>query len=131
MTAQAWRLRVAALALIGAAACTHNGAQSDEDFDPRPEPIPVHVINENYLDMNVYYVANSVTRRLGTVSGNGKADFSLSWSSVSSSPVILTAVPIGGGGRAVSGALNVGVGQAIAFRIASVLRQSVAILQDP
>ena len=131
MTAPAWRLRVAAVALFAATACFHNGPQPDEDVDIRPDPIPIRVINENYLDMNVYMVANSVTRRLGTVNGNGKGDFSVPWSAVASSSVTLVGVPIGGSGRAVSGALNVGVGQAISFRIASTLRQSVAILEDP
>jgi len=134
MVAQAWRLRVAALAfvsLIGATACRHKGPQTEEDIDFRPEPVPIHVINENYLDMNVYYVANSVTRRLGMVTGNGKGDFMVPWSSVASSSVVMVGVPIGGSGRAVSGGLNVGVGQAISFRIASVLRQSVAIVQEP
>lgn len=131
MTAQAWRLRVAAIALIGAAACFHNNPQTEEEIDARPEPIPVHVINENYLDMNVYYVANSVTRRLGTVNGNGTADFSINWTYASTSSIVLMGVPIGGSGRAVSGPLNVGSGQMISFRIASVLRQSVAVVQDP
>jgi hypothetical protein len=131
MIAQSWRIRVAAMCLIAATACTHNKHEDEEDLNPRPEPIPVHVRNENFLDMNVYYVAGGVQRRMGTVNGNTEADFTVAYQYTTSAGVAFIAIPIGGGGRAVSPTLNVGVGQMVVFRIAALLRQSTAVVQEP
>jgi hypothetical protein len=123
--------RVATLALIAVAACAHNKNDVDEELMPRPDPIPVHVKNENFLDMNVFVVASGVSRRLGTVSGNGAGDFKVDWSVANGQSISITATPIGGRGAATSGSLNVGVGQMIDFTIAAQLRQSVATVHDP
>jgi hypothetical protein len=112
------------------AACSRN-KQPDTDFDPRPDPIPVHVKNENFLDMNIAVVANGTTRRLGMVSGNGSGDFAVNWSVANGSGLYLTAIPIGGSGSARSATLNVSPGQVIDFKVGSVLRQSIAIVHDP
>jgi hypothetical protein len=122
--------RAAAFAMIALAACAHNQG-SEEDLDPRPDPIPVHVKNENFLDMNVFVVTSGVSRRIGTVSGNGTADFKIDWNVANGQSVTITATPIGGRGTATSGALSVGIGQMIDFKIASQLRQSVAAVHDP
>src|SRR4051812_38896498 len=126
--------RVAAMAivaLLALAACSHNKNGEEEDIAPRPDPIPVNVHNENYLDMNVFFVVSGVSRRLGTVSGNASNKFTIPWSAANGQTVTVTATPIGGRGQASSGALNIGVGQVIDFKIASVLRQSVASVHDP
>ena len=117
------RLAAAALATVLVAACSHQ-----TNFGPRRPPVPVHVINENFLDMNVSAIIGGVSRRLGDVTGNSTRDFELS--SPYGEPVTLTAVPIGGRGSYVSGSLNVGYGQIIVLHIASSLRQSVAVLRD-
>lgn len=117
------RLAAAALAAALVAACSHQ-----TNFGPRRPPVPVHVINENFLDMNVSAIIGGVSRRLGDVTGNSTRDFELS--SPYGEPVTLTAVPIGGRGSYVSGSLNVGYGQIIVLHIASSLRQSVAVLRD-
>jgi hypothetical protein len=122
--------RAAVIALVAIAACFRNNAPENEP-DPRPDPIPVHIKNENFLDMNVYVVTSGVSRRLGTVSGNSAGDFKINWSVAYGQPVTITATPIGGRGSATTGALNVGIGQMIDFKIASVLRQSVASVHDP
>src|SRR4051812_20701128 len=57
------RRRFAMLLLIAAAACARKGVDQ-QDMEPRPDPIPLHVKNENYLDMNVYVLVNGVQRRL-------------------------------------------------------------------
>ncbi|MDB4875221.1 MAG: hypothetical protein JWM41_1667 [Gemmatimonadetes bacterium] len=122
---------VAFAAICGAlAACSH-GNQPNDDFDPRPGPIPIHVKNENFLDMNIAVVAGGTTRRLGQVSGNSTGDFTVNWSIGNGGGIIVTATPIGGSGQARSPALNVAPGQMIDFRVASLLRQSVATVHDP
>ena len=120
---------LAAGILFLAASCSRNKPETGEDF--RPEPIPVHVVNENFLDMNVAYVTGGVARRLGTVNGNSSGDFKISWSSTTGQPVVMTATPIGGRGSVNSGSLNVGFGQMIEFKIGSVLRQSTAVVREP
>ena len=122
--------RIAVIALLAIAACARNKGPETEP-EPRPDPLPVHIRNENFLDMNVYVVVSGVARRLGTVAGNSTADFTVSWSVANGQPITVTASPIGGRGTATSGALNVGVGQMIDFKIATQLRQSVASVHDP
>lgn len=122
------RRRFAALLLIAAAACARKGVE--QDMEPRPDPIPVHVKNENYLDMNVYVLVNGVQRRLGIVPGNGQADFKIEWSMVSSNSFAVIATPIGGRGTATTGMLNVGPDQMIDFRIAQTIRQSAVSVHD-
>ena len=123
------RWRSAALLVVFLAACSRN--KGTEDFYPRADPIPVHVQNENFLDMNVFVVSSGVSRRLGTVSGNGAGDFKIAWSLVNGQTISLTAIPIGGRGSAGSGSLSVSPGQMIDFKIGSVLRQSTATVREP
>jgi hypothetical protein len=113
----------AALAAVLVAGCSRQ-----TNFGPRRPPVAVHVINENFLDMNVAAVVGGASRRLGDVTGNSTRDFELA--SPYGEPVTLTAVPIGGRGSYVSSALNVGYGQVIVLHIASSLRQSIAVLRD-
>jgi hypothetical protein len=127
---RARRLCVAAMGVVLLAACSRHKNSSD-DFYPRAEPIPVHVINENFLDMNVAVVSSGVSRRLGLVTGNSSADFTISPSITNGQSIALTATPIGGRGVASSGALSVGPGQLIDFKIGSVLRQTTATVRQP
>ena len=96
----------------------------------RSEPIPVHVKNENFLDMNIAVVVSGVSRRLGNVVGNGSGDFKIDGNLALGQTIYLTATPIGGRGQAVSGGLSVGPGQMIEFTVASTLRQSTATVRD-
>jgi len=123
------RFRAAAMLCVALAACSRNKGQ--EDFYPRAEPIPVHVQNENFLDMNVFVVSSGVSRRLGLVTGNSAADFKIAWSIINGQSIALTATPIGGRGSAGSGSLSVAPGQMIDFKIGSVLRQSTATVRQP
>jgi type IV pilus biogenesis protein CpaD/CtpE len=125
-----WSAALAAIAALGAAACSHN-QQPDIEDDSRPDPIVVHVKNENFLDMNIAVVANGVSRRLGAVNGNGAADFNIPWSLASARGITLTAVPIGSRGIASSPTLNVGPGQVVEFKVGSSLRQTTATVHDP
>jgi hypothetical protein len=125
------RLRFFAVGAIVAAlvGCSRHQVDTGEDY--RPDPIPVHVRNENFLDMNVYVVVSGVARRLGTVTGNSTGDFKIGWSVASGQSIVLRAVPIGGNGSVTSQALSVGEGQEIDFKIASTMRQSTAIVREP
>lgn len=123
------RFFAAGLTLTVLAGCSRNKMDTGEDL--RPEPIPVHVKNENFLDMNVYVVISGVSRRLGMVTGNGAGDFKISWSAAYGQSIVLRAVPIGGSGSVTSQGLTVGEGQEIEFKIAATLRQSTAIVREP
>jgi hypothetical protein len=130
MRSQPIRARVALLFLLATAACARH-AQTGPEVDMRPEPIPVHVKNENFLDMNIAVVVSGVSRRLGNVVGNGSGDFMIDGNLAVGQTLYLTATPIGGRGQATSGGLSVAPGQMIDFTVASTLRQSVATVHDP
>jgi hypothetical protein len=118
------------VALIASAGCFLRAKPGEEP--PPHEPIPIRVRNENFLDVNVYASVGSLSRRLGMVPGNSSATFTLDWSATVGQPIVMTAIPIGGGGaRATSQGLNVGYRQMIFFTVASVLRQSTATVGDP
>jgi hypothetical protein len=113
-------ITVAATISLG---CSHQGG-----FGPHRPPVPVHVINENFLDMKVAAVIGGVSRRLGDVTGNSTRDFTVD--TPYGEPVTLTATPIGAPGSFVSNSLNVGMGQFIILHIGTSLRQSIAVLRD-
>ena len=118
------------LALSVSPACASHRAETiEEQPAPGRGAIEVHVRNDNYLDMNVSVVSHGTRRRLGTVNGNSSAKFNVAASSVAGSDFSLLATPIGGKGNAASGNLSVGEGQRVEFRIAQVLRQSMAIVR--
>ena len=123
------RTRVALLFFLATAGCARH-AQTGPEIDTRPEPIPVHVKNENFLDMNIAVVVSGVSRRLGNVVGNGSADFTIDGQMALGRTIYLTATPIGGRGQGTSGGLSVGPGQMIDFTVGSTLRQSVATVHD-
>jgi hypothetical protein len=129
MYSHAIRSRVALLFVLATVGCARH-PQTGPDLDFRPEPIPVHVKNENFLDMNIAVVVSGVSRRLGNVVGNGSGDFKIDGNLALGQTIYLTATPIGGRGQAVSGGLSVGPGQMIEFTVASTLRQSTATVRD-
>jgi hypothetical protein len=112
-------------ALLTLAACSRHKVSG---LDYLREPIPVHVRNENYLDVNVYVLVGGVRRRLGLVPGNTEADYELDWSMSHGMPVTILAQAIGSSEVASTGEMNVGYDQMIVFRVGSVMRQSVATL---
>ena len=126
---RAARMTIAMFVVL--ASCSHPNQEYDPEVDFRPEPIAVHVKNENFLDMNVGVVVGGVVRRLGQVTGNGSANFTIAWSVANGTTIAITAVPIGQNGRFTSAGLSVSPGQMIDVRIAPVLRQSDAIVREP
>ena len=133
LSTRAWRgMCAAAIAttLVFAAACSHNPDPNDEIPYVAP-PIIIHVKNENFADVNVAAVISGVSRRLGTVTGNGGSDFAIGYNVLNGQPLVLTAIQIGGRGSVTSPALSVGPGQVVEFKIGSVFRQSTATVHDP
>jgi hypothetical protein len=82
------------------------------------------VQNQNFYDMDVYVVSEGLATRVGDVTGNSTGRFTLDPSFFPSNELRVIATPVGGNGRASSGALIVAPGQTISFTIAPVLRQS-------
>ena len=134
MTSHHFRARTTALALTLltlASACVRHPETEDDQPAPKADPIMVHVRNENFLDMNVYVIVSGVSRRLGTVTGNGSSDFTVDWGLTIGQSISLQAIPIGGRGSSNSGQLSIGLGQVIDFTVAPVLRQSTVSVHEP
>jgi len=91
----------------------------------RPDGATLVVRNDNFADMDLYAVSSGLATRIGTVSGLSTQSFALSSTMIGGSDFRVVATPIGGNGRASTGALLVRGGSVIDFRIASVLNQSV------
>jgi hypothetical protein len=87
------------------------------------------VQNQNFNDMDLYVVSEGLATRVGDVTGNSTARFSLDPSFFPASEIRVIATPVGGNGRASTGPLNVSAGQTIVFTIGSVLRQSTASIR--
>jgi hypothetical protein len=87
------------------------------------------VQNQNFYDKDLYVVSEGLATRVGDVTGNTTARFTLDPSFFPSNEIRIIATPVGGNGRASSGPLNVAPGQTIQFTIASQLRQSSAIIR--
>ncbi|HEY2163791.1 MAG TPA: hypothetical protein VGH04_07375 [Gemmatimonadaceae bacterium] len=134
MTSFRFRSRSTALAMVLlalAAACSRHPQTEDEEPLVKPDPIHVHVRNENFLDVNVFMIVNGASRRLGTVTGNGSGDFTVDWGITIGQSIALRAVPIGGSGSANTGQLSIGLGEMIEFTVAPVLRQSTVSVHEP
>jgi len=93
--------------------------------------VSLHVVNDNYNDVDVYAVRNGQRIRVGSVTGNSSQTFTLNPSLFPTNDVSLVAVPIGGFGAASSGRLSVSGGDQIEFRVMPVLNQSTAIVVPP
>jgi hypothetical protein len=111
----------ATTSLAGLAACSHTNEPGGEVAPA--SAIGVHVTNENFLDMDVYAVSDGLATRLGTVSGNGSRNFVLD-ASLASRDLRIVATPIGGNGRASTGAVTVAPGQTIDFTVGPEMRNS-------
>ena len=119
------------LLALAPACVRHPQTEDDQEASVKADPIHIHVRNENFLDMNVFVIVNGVSRRLGTVTGNGAGDFTVDWGITIGQSIAIQAVPIGGRGSANSGQLSIGLGQVIDFTVAPVLRQSTVSVHEP
>jgi len=118
---------IAATATVsGLGACSHTNEAAGE-LAPS-SAIGLHVRNDNFLDMDVYAVSDGLATRLGTVTGNSSRNFVVN-ASMAVPDFRIVATPIGGNGRASTGALSVTPGQTIDFTIGSVLRNSTVFIR--
>ena len=112
---------------LGAAGC-HRGAFANTAPGTQGS-VNLVVQNQNFYDMDVYVVSEGLATRIGDVTGNSTARFTLDPSFFPSSELRIVGTPIGGNGRASSGPLNVAPGQTVTFTIGSTLRQSSATIR--
>jgi hypothetical protein len=115
------------LAAFGTTACRSSNAY--DIGQPQAGGATLVVRNDNYSDVDVYVVSSGLPSRVGTVTGNSTARFSLNPSLVTAPDFRVVATPIGGNGRASSGPLLVSPGQTVYFTIGPVLSQSFATVQ--
>jgi len=118
----------AAATTVSASACSKTGRAAG-DVAPAMS-IGLTVMNQNFLDMDVYAVSDGLATRIGTVTGNNTRSFSLH-PSLASRDLRIVATPIGGNGRASSGEVIVSPGQTIEFKIGSILRNSSVSVRSP
>ena len=109
-------------ALSGTSACRSAGPYDVNEA--QPGNITLVVRNNNYNDVDVYAVSSGLATRVGTVTGNSSATFTLNPTLVGPTDFRVVATPIGGNGRASTGPLVVSQGQTIEFTVGPVLSQS-------
>lgn len=114
-------LLAATTTVSGIGACSRTNEAAGEVAPANA--IGLHVRNDNFLDMDVYAVADGLPTRIGTVTGNSSRNFVLD-ASLAVQDFRIVATPIGGNGRASTGNISVGAGQTIDFTIGSILRNS-------
>jgi hypothetical protein len=102
---------------------------STGEVAPAEGSVGLVVHNDNYADMDVYVVSEGLATRIATVTGNSVQRFWLDPSFFPTDQLRIVATPIGGNGRASSGALSVSSGQTIDFTIAPSMRQSTATVR--
>jgi len=119
-------LAAATVTLSTATACSRPN-EAAGDLAPASS-IGLTVKNQNFYDMDVYAVSQGLATRIGTVTGNSTRNFSLH-PSMAAQDLRIVATPIGGNGRASSGAVSVGAGQTIEFTIGSLLRNSTVFIK--
>lgn len=124
----AHRVVVASLVLSLLTVGCHHGAFANAPAGTQGA-VGLVVQNQNFYDMDLYVVSEGLATRIGDVTGNSTARFTLDPSFFPANDLRIIATPVGGNGRATSGPLSVGPGQTITFTIASVLRQSSATIR--
>ena len=127
------RLAIVAIATIPlVASCASRSTRVTEsaggEVDLASSEVIVRVQN-NYLDIvTVYAVARGLSQRLGTVSLGSPATFRIAASRIPADRQLqIVATPLGGNGRATSGAITIGGGSVIDFTVGPTLVGSVLI----
>ena len=107
----------------------HRGANAGNEEVARQGKSTVVVHNRNFNDMTVYAIGNAgASTRLGNVTGESTATFTLpSWTTFTGT-VGLVADPIGGTGVARSGPLPISPGRVVTFTIEQNLALSAAVV---
>ena len=118
---------LAMTATLSAASACSRSYQAGGELAPQ-SAITLHVQNDNFLDMDVYAVSEGLPTRLGTVTGTSSRNFVVD-PSLATQDFRIIATPIGGSGRASTGAVLVSPGQTIDFRIGSILSNSSVMIR--
>ena len=122
------------IALIGMASVSATACRSSNAYDPdvpMDRRVLLSVKNDNFLDMDVYALSSGLATRIGTATGLSTARFAINPALWEAGDFRVIAAPIGGNGRASTGALSVHSGDQIDFTIGSNLRQSHAEVRTP
>jgi hypothetical protein len=122
-------LMVAFCALNSGCVLRNRGASDNDASVAQHGNATVVVRNHNFNDVTVYAVGSAGARtRLGTVTGESTATFTLpSWTTTTGT-VGLIADPIGGNGLARSGPVPISPGRVVTFTIEQNLALSAAIV---
>lgn len=120
---------MASLAMAATGCRSSNPYKMDEGATAQVGRVVVHVVNNNFSDMDIYVVSEGLATRMGTVSGNSSDTFTLDPSFSRISQLQIVGAPIGGNGRAGTGPLTVGPGQTVEFTIGPVLSQSTVTIR--
>jgi hypothetical protein len=119
--ARAAALALAAALAVGgasAAACTRPARAGARGARAPQEATTLRVQNQNFLAMNIYVVRGGVRARLGTVSGNSTARFTIPVSYVQTlTPLRFLADPIGARSAPVSEEITVSPGDEVTLTI--------------
>lgn len=110
------------------------GCRSSNAYDidaAEPDHATLVVKNDNFLDVDVYAVSSGLATRVGSVSGLTTKQFALASTLYTASDFRIVATPIGGNGRASTGALMVHGGQTVEFTIGTRLASSHASIREP
>ena len=106
--------------LVVCAACASRAPQTTPSASPRQGAIPVQVDNQNFNDMNVYYLNRGARWLLGQVNGLSKATLTIpAGLATADARVRLLAEPIGGTRAIVSPLLIVPSGESVYWTIGS------------
>jgi hypothetical protein len=107
-----------AAGVASVAACARPARGGARPARAPQEATTVRVQNQSFLDMNVYVVRGGVRARLGTVSGNSTARFTIPVSYVQTlTPLRFLADPIGARSAPVSEEITVSPGDEVTLTI--------------
>jgi hypothetical protein len=122
---------LAGLLAIGATVASSSACfrtnQAGGDVAPA-SVIGLKVMNDNFLDVDVYAVSQGLATRVGTATGNSTRSFVLD-ATMRAQDLRIVATPIGGNGRASTGPVQAGPGQTIEFRVGSQLTNSSVFIR--
>jgi hypothetical protein len=105
------------LTTVSLPACSPSGQQAGQAPAPQEEA-RVRVENRNFLDHNIYVIRGSQRIRLGTVTGNSTATFTIPSSMIhGASPLSFQADPIGANRAPISNEISVLPGDTVTLVI--------------
>lgn len=106
------------LAALSVASCAHHAPSGESAVPARDTPVPIEVENHNWSDMVIFLDRGNLSQRLGTVTSQTTAVFTVSYYQLGSTgSARLRADPIGALRNFSSETLNVQPGQTVKWTI--------------